>query len=92
MEYLTEVSKNTFIHDRLDEAISNSQDFWHELKHLGLLPNPKSDLHGFSPDELNNHFSKVCFSDTENLLELSEIIMSAPNDGFKLKKVSNTCR
>ena len=66
----------------------NGQDFWRELKHLGLLPNPKSELHGFSPDELNNYFSKVSFSDKENLLQLSDIITSASDDGFKLHEDS----
>ena len=55
-----------------------------------MLPNPKSELLGFSPDELKNHFSKVSFSDTENLLQLSDIITSASDDGFKFYEVSLT--
>ena len=88
VEHLTDVAKNSFLHDRLDEAITNGQDFWRELKHLGLLPNPRSDLHGFSPDELNSHFSKVCFSDSEDRLEMTDIILSASDDGFKLREVT----
>ena len=87
-ELLTETSRNTFIHDRLDEALTNGQDFWRELKHLGLLPNPKSDLHGFSPDEINDHFSKVSFSDTENTDAIEEVIMSATDEGFKFREVT----
>ena len=42
IEILSASARNNFIHDRLDDAITNGQDFWKELKHLGLLPNPKS--------------------------------------------------
>ena len=35
VEYLTDTAKNSFIHDRLDEAITNGQDVWRELRHLG---------------------------------------------------------
>ena len=67
---------------------TNGQDFWRKLRHLGLLPTPKSDLHGFSPDELNEYFSQECFSESENLVELSDIIMSASDEGFKFREVS----
>ena len=88
VEYHTDTARNSFIYDRLDEAITNGQDFWRELHHLGLLPTPKSDLHGFSPDELNEYFSQVCFTESENLLELSDILMSASDEGFKFREVS----
>lgn len=86
--HLNDIARNSFIHDRLDEAITNGQEFWRELRHLGLLPNPKGELHGFSPDELNKHYSKVSFSDSENPLELNDVVKSAPDDGFKLHEVS----
>ena len=70
------IARNNFIHGRLDDAITTGQDFWKELRHLGLLPHPKSKLHGFSPDDLNIHFSKVSLSDNENSQEIAEIIMS----------------
>ena len=37
---------------------------------------------------LNTHFFKVSFSDSENLEDLSETIISASNDGFKLLEVT----
>ena len=88
IELLTDTARNSFLHDRLDEAITTGQDFWRVLRQLGLLPTPKSEIHGFSPDELNTHFSKVSFSDSENLEELTETIMSASEDGFKFQEVT----
>ena len=88
IETLSATARNTFINGRLDDAITSGQNFWKELKHLGLLPNPKSELHGFSPDDLNIHFSKVCFSEYENSQEISEIIMPASENGFKFHEVT----
>ena len=51
-------------------------------KTSGLLPHLKSELHGFSPDDLNIHFSKVSLSDNENPQDITEIIMSASDNGF----------
>ena len=81
-------ARNKFLHDRLDDAITTGNDFWKELRHLGLLPHPKSEFHGFSPDDLNIHFSKVSLSDTENSQYIAEIIMSASDSGFKFREVT----
>ena len=68
--------------------LENQQDISRELRHLGLLPSPKKDLHGFSLDDLNSHFARVSFSQTENLTEIDKIIDNASQDGFKFKEVT----
>ena len=88
IEILSNTTRNSFIHGRLDEAVTNGQDFWRELRHLGLLPNSKSELHGFSPDELNNHFSKVSYSDSEYLDEMEDTIVSASDNGFNFNEIN----
>ena len=67
IESLSEIAQNTFIRARLDEAIDNNRDIWREMRQLGLLPTPRSDLHGFSPDDLNRYFAGVSTSSTENI-------------------------
>ena len=88
IELLNESSRNTFLHDRLDDTITNGKNIWRELKHLGLLPRPKSELHGFSPTDLNNQFSSVSFSNTENSQEIENVISSALDEGFKFHDVT----
>ena len=88
IESLAEIAHNTFIRARLDEAIDNNRDIWRELRQLGLLPTPRSDLHGFSPDDLNTYFAGVSTSFTENIEETSELIDSASSSGFSFTEVT----
>ena len=81
-------SQKYFLHDRLDEALTAGKDFCLKLRHLGLLPHPKSDIYGFSPDEINDHYSKVFNSDSENLDDVTGVIMLALDDGFKFHEVA----
>ena len=55
---------------------------------LGLLPTPRSDLYGFSPDDLNKYFAGVSTSPFENNDESYELINSASNDGFYFTEVT----
>ena len=58
------------------------------MRHLGLLPTPKSELHGFAPDTLNTHFAGVSFSDTENLEDIRDLINSESDDGFSFSNIT----
>ena len=58
------------------------------MRQLGLLPTPRSDLHGFSPDDLNTYFAGVSTSSTENVDEALEVIYSASNSGFSFTEVT----
>ena len=88
IEELSETAHNTFLRARLEEAIDNNRDIWREMKHLGLLPTPRSDLHGYSPDDLNRFFASVSTSPTENIEETCELINSASSDGFCFVEVT----
>ena len=63
-------------------------DIWKELRHLGLLPKPKGALHGFGPDELNAHFAGVSISPLEGDVDVDNLIMKVPDEGFKFKPVT----
>ena len=87
IEALSEAAHNSFVRTRLNDAIDNKRDIWRELRILGLIPTPRSDLHGFSLDSLNEYFSSVSTSINENLDTTSEMINSVCDDGFSFREV-----
>ena len=88
IETLSETAHNTFICARLDEAIDSNRDIWREMRHLGILPTQRSDLHGFSPNDLNIYFAGVSSSTKESIEETTKLIDSASNDGFNFTEVT----
>ena len=60
---------------------------WAEMRNLGLLPKTNG-LHGFSPDDLNNHFASVSCSATENLLDAMTVLENSSTDGFAFSRVN----
>ena len=74
IESSSKTAHNVFLHNRLEETLDNNQDIWREMRNLGLLPSPKNELHGFSPNDINAYFAGVSFSPTENLDDISELI------------------
>ena len=88
IETLSKSAHNEFIRTRLDDAIDNNRDIWREMKNLGLIPTPRSDLHGFSLNDLNTYFASVSTSQTENLDSTSAMIDSVSNSGFNFKEVT----
>ena len=58
------------------------------VKIVGLIPTPRSDLHGFSLNDLNTYFASVSTSQSENLDTTSEMINSASHSGFNFKEVT----
>ena len=58
----TDTTKNlrtNYIHDRSKKTLDSNGNFWKELRCLGLLPKSGDGLHGFSLNELNDHFAAV---------------------------------
>ena len=59
------------------------------MRNLGLLPKQKQEeLHGFTPGELNSHFTGISISPLENLEEAMDIISPASEDGFSCKPIN----
>ena len=52
------------------------------------MPTPKSDLHGFSPNEINSFFASISNSPSENLSDIDDLINNASDDGFTFSEVS----
>ena len=88
VEALSEAARNTYFSEHITDALNNNKDIWRELRHLGLLPTPKSDLHGFSPNDINSFFAGVSHSPTENLSDIDDIINNVSDDGFTFSEVS----
>ena len=82
-------ARNSFYQEHINAALTNSKDIWRELRHL-LLPAPKSDLHGFSTDEINKFFAEVSYSSSGNLYlnNIEDLISNAPKEGFQFSQVS----
>ena len=76
------------VHDHIDEAISSNKNFWQEIRKLGLISTTSDSLHGFLPDELNDHFANICVSPREDTTESLNQILSASPEGLKYKSVN----
>ena len=76
------------MHNCISDALDNGKNFWKELRNLGLIPKASGALHGFMPDELNEHYSNIVISSTENPVESLNSILTAPLEGFCLSEVS----
>ena len=82
---------NSLIHNHLADALDENKNIWKEMRNLDLLPQRKEDnLHGFTPGELNTHFSGISVSPLENIDEAMKIIRSASKEGFVFKQISLT--
>ena len=58
------------------------------MRKLGLLPTVDDALHGFSPDELNNHFSSISVSPHKDPIESFNIASSSSTEGFSFRPVT----
>ena len=58
------------------------------MRHLGLIPTSRRDLHGFTPEELNAHFKGVSRSDVEDLDGIANLNNSSSEDGFRFSTIT----
>ena len=58
------------------------------MRKLGLLPTTDDALQGFSPEELNTHFSDISVSSQEDPFESYNIISTASLNGFSFQPVT----
>ena len=76
------------MHNQISEALEDNENFWKEMRKLGLLPTVDDALHGFSPDEFNTHFSSISVSSHEDSIESFNTVSSASTDGFTFQPVT----
>ena len=88
IEASSDLARSRFYRDQIDNALNNIQDVWRKLRYLGLLPTPKSDLHGISPDYLNSYFSGVSTSALENIDDVTQLIDNASENGFSFVEMT----
>ena len=58
------------------------------MRNLALFLKVANGLHGFSPNEINNHFAKVSCFYSENLQDALNVIETSSTDGFSFSPVS----
>ena len=87
-EHCDDQARKSFLKGKIDDALQNKKDIWKELKSLGLLPKAKEDLHGFTPAEINAHFTGVSVSPNEYERDANDIVASADEAGFSFKEVT----
>ena len=83
-------ARDTFLQNKIFEALDSGKDIWKELRSLGLLPQNRAreELHGFSPKELNTHFAGVSVSAEEHEENMNEVMATASEEGFTFSKVT----
>ncbi|OXU24162.1 hypothetical protein TSAR_006159 [Trichomalopsis sarcophagae] len=81
-------ARESFIHNRIFEALENNKNVWSELRYVTLLPKVHDELHGFTPDDLNYHFASVSISGSERDANLEDILSKAGAGGFKFREVT----
>ena len=82
--------RDSFLQNKIFEALDNGEDMWKELRKLGLLPKTqiRVELHGFTPEELNSHFAGVSVSTEECEDNLNKVMATASDVGFTFNKVT----
>ena len=89
VEEQSEIARCAYMHNCISDILDNNKNFWKELHHLGLIPKSSNALHGFLPEELNEHFSNISISNLENPAESYNNILTAPSEGFVFKSVTS---
>ena len=88
VEERTERTRCAFMHEKISDALEDNKNFGKEMRRLGLLRTVDDALHGFSPDELNNHFSSISVSPHEDPIESFNIASSSSTEGFSFRPVT----
>ena len=83
VEERTETARCAFMHNKIDNALEDNNNFWAETRKLGLFPTTDDALHGFSPDELNTNFLLISIFSLEDPDESHDIISTANGVSFK---------
>ena len=83
-------ARDTFLQNKIFEALDSGKDIWKELRSLGLLPQNRAreELYGFSPKELNTHFAGVSVSAEERKGNMNEVVATASEEGFAFSQVT----
>ena len=65
-EVRTEAARCAYMHNKISDTLGSGKNFWKKMRNLGLIPKTSDALHGFMPDELNDHFSSIPISPSED--------------------------
>ena len=82
-----ETARCAYIHDWISDTLDSGKNFWKESRNLGVISKASDALHGFMPDELNDHFSRIGISPTEDPAASLDILATAPLEGFRFSQV-----
>ena len=76
------------MHNGIGETLDNGNNFWWELRNLGLIPKASDALHWLMPDEVNEYFSSIAIPPHKDPAESLNILATVPSDGFSFSPVS----
>ena len=68
------------MHNRICGTFDANNNFWKEMKNLGLITKVNDALHGILPEELNSYFSNISISPNENPESSINVINQASLD------------
>ena len=80
--------RTSYIRDRLTKTMDDNENCWRALRSLGLLPKSAGGLHGFSLNDLNDHFAGISHSSFDEPDQVAEMINSVPTEGFSFHHVT----
>ena len=88
VEMRTDVARCAYMHAKIEEAIRENKNVWKELRQLGILSFFRSELHGFTTEEINSYFSSISICPNEEYSNSHNLINSASTNRFSFKPVT----
>ena len=74
--------------NKISHALNDNKHFWKEMQKLRLLLTIDDALCGFSPDELNTHFSAILVSSLEDSTKFYNHVSTVSPIGFSFQPVT----
>lgn len=71
-------ARYVYMHSIIHESMENHTNVWKDLRNFGLICASAEALHGFTPDELIDHFAKMSIFPLENPQESLNILTTPP--------------
>ena len=85
------MARCAYMHNPICNMLDANKNFWKEMRGLGLIFKVNDAFHGFSPEEVNTHFSNsnISISANKDPSVSLNIINNTLLDGFSFKEASN---
>ena len=81
-EARTKTARCAYTHNKISDTLGSGKNFWEEMRNLGLIPKKSDALHGFMPDKLNAHFSRM----KSPSCRITNLLSPSSPDGFSFQQ------